>query len=140
MCENGKLRDDGRLCVHQFDLTEMRNFSIDRMGMTIIEAGSVFRQVESFIQFLHSGGTWNRSSVIDDFKVWSDEPTNDPRLCIVWNPNTNQIQFSVLGMNLFEAEIAAHHGALYMDALSVNQTQLWNDFYGIKENGGTDNG
>jgi len=139
MSENGKLQDDGRLCVHQHDLTELRNFRIDRIEMTIVEAGSVFRQVESFLRFILNGGTWNRDSVIDDFKVWPDEPTDDRRLCIVWNPNTNQVQFSAIGMNLFEAEIAAHNGALYMDILLVDQKQVWNDFYGVRENGGADN-
>ena len=139
MKENGNLRDDGRLCVHQRDMNEMRNFSIDRVHMTIVESGTVFRQIASFIRFLKNGGTWDKKqSVIDDFKVWPDEPTDDPRLCVVWNPSTKLIQFSAIGMNLYQAEISAHHGALYMDALSMNPLDVWNEYYGVL-NGGANN-
>ena len=139
MKENEKLREDGRLCVHQDDLNEMRNFNVDRVQVTIVEAGAVFRQVASFIRFLKNGGVWEREhSVIDDFKSWPTEPTDDPRLCIVWNPNTNQIQFSAIGMTMRQAEIAAHHGAVYMDALSIDYAGIWRDYYEAID-GGADN-
>ena len=139
MKENGKLREDGRLCVHQRDMNEMRDFNIDRVHTTIVEAGTVFRQIASFIRFLKNGGKWDkRQSVIDDFKFWPNEPTDDPRLCVVWNPKTKLIQFSAIGMTLYQAEISAHHGAVYMDALSINQLDVWNEYYGVL-NGGANN-
>jgi len=140
MNENGKLREDGRLCIHQHDLEEMREFNIDRIDTTVVEAGAIFRQIESFIRYLKNGGKWNRkNSIIDDFKAWPDEPTMDPRLCIVWNPNTKQIQFSAVGMTLYQAEISAHFGALYMDALSLDQAGIWSDYYNRIEDGGANN-
>lgn len=130
-------RKDGRLCVHQSDLSEMRTFNIDRVFMSIVEAGAVFRQIESFIRNLNSGAWYSEEGcLIDDYRVFEEEPTDDPRLCIVWNPETKQIRFAAIGLDLFQAEIAAHHGALYMDALSMNPIQVWNGFYGV-ENGGT---
>ena len=139
MKEDKNLREDGRLCVHQDDLNELRNFNVDRVRITIVEAGAVFRQVASFIRFLKNGGVWEREhSVIDDFKAWPTELTDDPRLCIVWNPNTNQIQFSAVGMTMRQAEIAAHHGAIYMDALSVDQAKIWHDYYEVTDGGAND--
>jgi hypothetical protein len=139
MKENGKIRDDGRLCVHQRDMNEMRDFNIDRVHTTIVEAGTIFRQIESFIRFLKNGGEWIKGrSIIDDFKSWPNEPTDDPRLCVVWNPETKLIQFSAIGMNLYQAEISAHYGALYMDALSMRQSDVWDDHYGVLD-GGADN-
>lgn len=133
------VREEGRMCVHQSDLNEMRNFNIDRVHTTIVEAGSIFRQIASFIRFLRNGGIWERDhSFIDDFKAWPQETTDDPRLCIVWNPDTYKIQFSAIGLTMRQAEISAHHGALYMDALSLKPADVWNDYYGVEDGGAND--
>jgi hypothetical protein len=141
MSENGQLKADGRICLHQ-DLTDHSKFNLDRFGDTppsIVQAAAIFRHIASFIRYTHSGGTWSpESHLIDDYKVFENEPTDDPRLCIVWNPNTNQIQFAALGMSLWEAEIAAENGATFLKALYINPNSIYEAEYGVA-NGGADN-
>lgn len=124
------VRADGRLCVHQ-DLEEMRNFNIDRLNMTVVEAGYVFRQIETFIRLTISGFILpDGAAIVEDFTSWPDEPTDDPKVCIVWNPNLDLVRVAVTGMTMKQAEIAVHNGVLYMDALSINQAIIWENEYG----------
>lgn len=128
MSEKKQQLADGRICLHQ-DLGEIQNFSIDRFGDTvpsIFKTAAIFRQIASFIRYLSFGGIWTPGhGVIDDFKVFADEPTDDPRICVVWNPNTEKIQFSVIGMNLIQAEHSADIGATYMKALYINTQRIY---------------
>lgn len=128
MSEEKQQLADGRICLHQ-DLEEIQNFSIDRFGDTvpsIFKTAAIFRQVASFIRYLGSGGDWTpERGIIDDFKLFVEEPTDDPRLCIVWNPNTERIQFSVIGMTLLQAEHSADIGATYMKALYINTQRIY---------------
>lgn len=128
MSEKKQQLADGRICLHQ-DLEQIQNFSIDRFGDTvpnIFKTAAIFRQIASFIRYLNSGGVWTpERGLIDSFDIFVGEPTDDPRLCIVWNPNTDRIQFSVIGMTLLQAEHSADSGATYMKALYINAQKIY---------------
>jgi len=120
MGENGKVILDGRLCV-KTDLTEMRKFHIDRPNISLIDSIAILRHIVGFIHYLHAGGEWKSGNfLIDDYRVFEKEPTKEPRVCVVWNPLTKQIRFAVIGMSLWQAEIACANAADYLQVLIID--------------------
>lgn len=137
MSENGN-RIDGRLCVHAFD--EEGNFNIDRSDTSIFEAAQVFRHIGTFIRYLHVGGKFTPGeALIDGYSDGSFEPTDDPRICIVWNPNTRQIRFSTIGIDLWDAEALVEYAAIYMQALIINPVDVVTSEMHKDEDGGANN-
>jgi hypothetical protein len=120
--------NESRLCVHQA-WEKLPNFDVDRINVSLVDSTIILRQIAHFIRCIQSGTPVSKN-LIDDFKVFEDEPTEDPRVCIVWNPETKQIRFSVIGMDLWQAEAACEHGAAFL-------MSLYTDFRG--DHGGTDN-
>ncbi len=49
--------------------------------------------------------------------MYEKEPTDDPRVCIAWNPNSKQIQISIIGMDTWEACLACTNAVTLLQSL-----------------------
>lgn len=77
----------------------------DRVNMTPWDAINILRNIVHFLRNQWNGINQKRARV-EDIQIWTDEPTDDPRVCIVWNQKTRQIRLSIIGMDAWQAEIA----------------------------------
>lgn len=122
---NGRFEDiveeESRICVHHLETENEVKMNVDRQNISIVDTREVLRRIELFLRMLD---IMNPNQIpkkgIDDVKFFPDEPTDDPRVCIVWNPATKQIRFSVIGMGLWEANIAVENAATYMNYIIMN--------------------
>ncbi len=93
-----------RICVHA-DAPTMLPANVDRINMTMWDTVNVLRNIVHFIRNQYNGIPQKRAR-IEDVHIWTDEVTDDPRVCIVWHPETKQIKISIIGMTEWQAEIA----------------------------------
>ncbi len=117
-----------RLCVHS-NREEWPDFSMDR-EMTIYDSAEICLRICHFLRNWENGIT-QAATIIDAFEIQTDEPTDDPKICIVWNPNSKQIRFSITGMPVWDAVVALESAAMYFRMLIVREEGM--------ENGGLDN-
>ena len=85
------------LCVHS-NREEWPNFSMDR-EMTVYDATEICLRICSFLRNWENGLT-QAATIIESFEINTNEPTDDPKICIMWNSNSKQIRFSITGMPL----------------------------------------
>ena len=103
------LKMEFKLCVHVEQLV-MLPTKVDRVNMTMWDSINVLRNIVHFLRNQWNGINQKRAR-IEDIQVWTGEPTDDPRVCIVWNQRTRQIRVSIIGMDEWQAEIACELAA-----------------------------
>lgn len=103
---------ESRICVHvtEFSLLPSR---VDRTNISLGDTINVLRNIVHFLRNWRNGFKQGREAV-EELRVWADEPTDDPKICAVWNPDTRQIRVSVTGMDEWEAEIACDLAAEHL--------------------------
>lgn len=118
-----------KLCVHS-KREDWPNFSMDR-EMTVYDAAEICVRIAQFLRNWESGIP-QTTTIIDSFDVNEKEPTDDPKICIVWNPQSRQIRFAVTGMPLWDAVISLDNATAYFRMMIVREEAMEN-------NGGPDN-
>lgn len=107
--------EGSRICIHQSRET-LPNFRVERQEITTYDAREVCLRIAQFLRNRDNGiNQVNR--IIDSFELFEDEPTDDPRVCIAWNPNSKQIQVSIIGMNVWDACLACESAAALLQSL-----------------------
>lgn len=119
MSENGTQKIDGaRVCIHH-SREELPNFRVERQEITVYDAREVCMRIVHFIRN-RDNGIRQHNGIIDSFEVFEDEPTDDPRVCVVWNPNSKQIQVSIIGMSQWDACLACENAAVLLQNLAFD--------------------
>ncbi len=116
------------LCVHS-DREKWPEFSMDR-EMTVYDSAEICLQICHFLRN-YENGISQAATIVDSFEINADEPTDDPKICIMWNPNSRQIRFSITGMPVWDALITLENAATYFRMLFVREEGM--------EHGRTDN-
>ena len=107
-----------RLCVHS-KREDWPNFSMDR-EMTVYDATEICLRICNFLRNWENGISQS-STIIDAFEIHANEPTDDPKICTMWNSNSRQIRFSITGMPVWDAVIALESAAAYFRMLIVRE-------------------
>lgn len=107
-----------RLCVHS-NREEWPNFSMDR-EMTVYDATEICLRICSFLRNWENGIS-QAATVIESFEIDTKESTDDPKICIMWNPTSRQIRFSITGMPVWDATIALENAAAYFRMMVVRE-------------------
>lgn len=121
--------DESRLCIR---MTEDRSsFNFLRQNVSILDAREICQRIALFIRN-HQSGVPQTNQIIDAWEAWDLE--EESKVCIVWNPETRQIRFSVSGLDLWDTAVACDHAAMYFNALLINPAEIQEN-----TNGGADN-
>ncbi|MHC4736791.1 MAG: hypothetical protein ACYTDW_20415 [Planctomycetota bacterium] len=110
-----------RVCVHVERPTMLPSVT-DRMNMTMWDSMNVLRNIVHFLRNQYNGVPQKRAR-IEDIQTWTGEPTDDPRVCIVWNPETRQIRISLIGLDEWQAEIACDLAANQIERDLLDTTE-----------------
>lgn len=111
---------EAKLCVKR---KEDGSFNVNRQDINIFDAREILLRIVLFIRN-HENGLHQSRTIIDDFKIFTDEPTDEPRVCTVWNPLTRQIRFSVIGLDLWQACILCEDAAASLQMLYLTPEGL----------------
>lgn len=104
-----------RVCIHQ-SREALPSFRVEHQEITTYDAIEVCLRIAQFIRNRDNGiNQVNR--IIESFEVYEKEPTDDPRVCIAWNPNSKQIQISIIGMDTWEACLACTNAVTLLQSL-----------------------
>ncbi len=126
MSENKTQETDGaRICVRH-SREKLPNFRVERQEITVYDAREVCVRVAHFIRNRDNGIT-QHNRVIESFEVFEEEPTDDPRVCIVWNPNSKQIRVSIIGMDQWDACLACENAAVLLQNLAFDPEGVTSD-------------
>ena len=127
MSENGteKEMEGARFCIHH-SREELPNFRVDRQEITVYDAREVCMRIAHFIRNRYNGLN-QHNRIIDTFEVYEKEPTDDPRVCVAWNPNSKQVQVSILGMDEWDACIACENAATLLQSLVFSAEDVTGD-------------
>lgn len=114
MSENGTVQES-RICVSFED--HLLNFSTKEQSISLLDAREVLRRISAFIRNYESGISQSKN-IVDDFKFFPEE--EEKKVCIVWDPATRKIRFSVSGMDGWEAALLCDNAATMYDTILIN--------------------
>ena len=103
------MNEEMRICIH-VEQPNMLPTNIDRINITMWDTINIIRNIVHFLRNQWNGINQKRARV-EDIQVWTDEPTDDPKICIVWNQETRQIRVVLTGIDEWQAEIACELAA-----------------------------
>jgi hypothetical protein len=117
--------EGSRVCIHQ-SREELPSFRVERQEITTYDAIEVCLRIAHFLRN-RDNGINQVDRIIDSFEIHEKEPTDDPRVCVAWNPNSKQIQVSILGMDVWEACLACNNAVALLQSLVFDPTGITED-------------
>ncbi len=117
--------EGSRICIHH-SRELLPDFRVEHQEITTYDAREVCLRIAHFLRNRDNGiNQVNR--IIDSFELFEDEPTDDPRICVAWNPNSKQIQVSIIGMNTWDACLACESAAALLQSLVFDPGAITED-------------
>lgn len=110
--------DEMRICVH-VERPTMLPSRVDRTNITLWDTINALRNIVHFLRNWRNGFKQGRGAV-EELRIWAEEPTDDPKICVVWNSGTRQVRVSITGMDEWQAEIACDLAAEHLVVAHFN--------------------
>ena len=110
---------DSRICVKKTE----DGFKIDRQDIGLEEAREVLQRLALFIRAKDLNLIMLENGYIDSYAIHPDEPTDQSKVCIAFDPVTGKIQAAVVGMTSFQASMLLEFAAAYFNALMMQGVQ-----------------
>ena len=104
---------DSRICVKQTE----DGFKIDRQDVSIPDAKEVLQRILLHIRMgAFMVPTVDPRAVVDSATVFTEDPDTH-KVCIAFNSETKKIQYSVTGVDLWDACILLDSAVSYFDQI-----------------------
>lgn len=81
--------------------SEKDGLRINRKDMTVLESIEVVQRTLLHLR-MRQGGL-NVLNYIDSFEHFPDEPVDDMKICLAWNPEIEKIQVAITGVSILGA-------------------------------------